>query len=148
MAFLKTRLYALRAGQYPSQTPVSLSLHGVLHKCMRLGTYSSIRTATRTTNEIRLLKSPPNFTSAWVGRVIVPLSCVFTNAGYTEDVLEYIHVSVPKNMLADLKDSVKSSRSLNLQDKYGATAVSFCMPTYMYMHILGSLLPGWSTTWQ
>ena len=45
-------------------------------------------------------------------------------AGYTDDVLEYIRVSVPKNMLADLKDSVKQGRSLNLQDKYGATAVS------------------------
>ncbi len=44
--------------------------------------------------------------------------------GYTEDVLEYIRVSVPKNMLADLKDSVKNDRSVNIQDKYGATAVS------------------------
>ena len=33
-------------------------------------------------------------------------------------------MSVPKNMLADLKDSVKQGRSLNIQDKYGATAVS------------------------
>ena len=33
-------------------------------------------------------------------------------------------MSVPKNMLADLKDSVRQGRSLNLQDKYGATAVS------------------------
>ena len=44
--------------------------------------------------------------------------------GYTEDVLEYIRISVPKTMLADLKDSVKSGRSLNVQDRYGATAVS------------------------
>ena len=27
-------------------------------------------------------------------------------------------------MLADLKDSIKSGRDLNLQDKYGASAVS------------------------
>ena len=45
-------------------------------------------------------------------------------AGFTDDVLEYIRVSVPKNMLADLKDSVKQGRCLNVQDKYGATAVS------------------------
>ena len=33
-------------------------------------------------------------------------------------------MSVPKTMLADLKDSVRNSRTLNLQDKYGASAVS------------------------
>ncbi len=44
--------------------------------------------------------------------------------GYTDDVLGYIRESVAKNMLADLKDSVKNNRSLNLQDKYGASAVS------------------------
>lgn len=38
--------------------------------------------------------------------------------------MDYIHASVPKNMLADLKDSVRNNRSLNIQDKYGATAVS------------------------
>ena len=50
-------------------------------------------------------------------------------AGFTDDVLEYIRVSVPKNMLADLKDSVKQGRSLNVQDKYGATAVSLATHT-------------------
>lgn len=45
-------------------------------------------------------------------------------AGYTDDVLEYIRGSVPKTMLADLKDSVKNNRCLNLQDKYGTSAVS------------------------
>lgn len=49
--------------------------------------------------------------------------------GYTDDVLEYIRVSVPKTMLADLKDSVKNERSLNIQDRYGATAVSTSNPT-------------------
>ena len=49
--------------------------------------------------------------------------------GYTDDVLEYIRVSVPKTMLADLKDSVKNERSLNIQDRYGATAVSTSHPT-------------------
>jgi hypothetical protein len=44
--------------------------------------------------------------------------------GYTDDVLEYIRVSVPKTMLADLKDSVRNDRSLNIQDKYGTSAVS------------------------
>lgn len=44
-------------------------------------------------------------------------------AGYTEDVLEYIRVSVPKTMLADLKDSVKNNRDLNMQDKYGCSAL-------------------------
>ena len=29
-------------------------------------------------------------------------------------------------MLADLKDSVKNDRSLNIKDKYGSTAVSGC----------------------
>ena len=29
-------------------------------------------------------------------------------------------------MLADLKDSVKNDRSLNVKDKYGSTAVSGC----------------------
>ena len=53
-------------------------------------------------------------------------------AGFTDDVLEYIRVSVPKNMLADLKDSVKQGRSLNVQDKYGATAVSLLHTTTQY----------------
>ena len=45
-------------------------------------------------------------------------------AGYTDDTCQYIRSSVPKTMLADLKDSIKGGRSLNIQDKYGATAVS------------------------
>ena len=57
----------------------------------------------------------------------------FTATGYTDDVLEYIRVSVPKNMLADLKDSIKQGRSLNVQDKYGATAVS---DTHTHIHTL------------
>ncbi len=44
--------------------------------------------------------------------------------GYTDDVLEYIRVSVAKTMLADIKDSVRNNRTLNIQDKYGASAVS------------------------
>ena len=36
----------------------------------------------------------------------------------------YIRASVAKTMLADLKDSVRSSRSLDIKDKYGSTAVS------------------------
>lgn len=43
-------------------------------------------------------------------------------AGYTEDVLGYIRASVAKTMLADLKDSVRSNRSLDIKDKYGSTA--------------------------
>ena len=50
--------------------------------------------------------------------------CLAVPAGYTDDVLEYIRISVPKTMLADLKDSVKNNRSLNIQDKYGTSAVS------------------------
>ena len=68
--------------------------------------------------------------------------CCHVLPGYTDDVLEYIRVSVPKNMLADLKDSMKNERSLNMQDKYGATAVSLRtlvhtlhMHNYMYMHV-------------
>ena len=45
-------------------------------------------------------------------------------AGYTDDMLEYIRASVAKTMLADLKDSVKNNRSLNIKDKYGTAAVS------------------------
>jgi len=45
--------------------------------------------------------------------------------GYTEDVLGYIRASVAKTMLADLKDSVRSNRSLDIKDKYGSTAVRF-----------------------
>lgn len=47
------------------------------------------------------------------------------NTGYTEDVLGYIRASVAKTMLADLKDSVRSNRSLDIKDKYGSTAVRF-----------------------
>ncbi len=50
--------------------------------------------------------------------------CVAVPAGYTDDVLEYIRISVPKTMLADLKDSVRNDRSLNIKDKYGSSAVS------------------------
>lgn len=39
--------------------------------------------------------------------------------------LEYIRISVPKTMLADIKDSVRNNRSLNIQDKYGTSAVSW-----------------------
>ena len=44
--------------------------------------------------------------------------------GYTDDTCQYIRASIPKTMMADLKDSIKSGRSINVQDKYGATAVS------------------------
>ena len=56
----------------------------------------------------------------------ITLTCVHIPVlpGFTDDVLEYIRESVPKTMLADLKDSIKQSRSLNVQDKYGSTAVS------------------------
>ena len=45
-------------------------------------------------------------------------------AGHTEDMVEYLHKSVPVTMLADLKDSVRNNRDINIMDKYGATAVS------------------------
>ena len=38
--------------------------------------------------------------------------------------IEYLHRSVPVTMLADLKDSVRNARDINVMDKYGATAVS------------------------
>ena len=38
--------------------------------------------------------------------------------------IEYLHKSVPVTMLADLKDSVRNNRDINVMDKYGATAVS------------------------
>ena len=46
--------------------------------------------------------------------------------------IEYLHKSVPVTMLADLKDSVRNNRDVNLMDKYGATAVSLCT---MYLHV-------------
>ncbi len=58
------------------------------------------------------------------GMIYVMHVLVVVCTGYTEDVLGYIRESVAKNMLADLKDSVKNGRSLNMQDKYGAAAVS------------------------
>ena len=54
--------------------------------------------------------------------------CVFTEpcpaAGLTDDLLQRLRENTPKSLLADLKDSVKNDRSLNIKDKYGATAVS------------------------
>lgn len=46
--------------------------------------------------------------------------------GYTDDVCKFIRASIPNTMLADLKDAVKNDRSVNVQDKYGATAVCYC----------------------
>lgn len=46
------------------------------------------------------------------------------DTGYTDDVLGYIRASVAKTMLADLKDSVRFNRSLDIKDKYGSTAVT------------------------
>lgn len=57
--------------------------------------------------------------------------------GYTDDVCKIIRASVPKNMMADIKDSIKSDRSLNLQDKYGATAVS-AQPTWQFIRFCPS----------
>ena len=51
-------------------------------------------------------------------------SIICIPAGYTDDVLGYIRASMAKTMLADLKDSVRSNRSLDIKDKYGSTAVS------------------------
>ena len=48
---------------------------------------------------------------------------------------------MPKNMLADLKDSTKHGRSLNIQDKYGATAVSQGLIYYVYYSLLNIHLP-------
>ena len=36
---------------------------------------------------------------------------------------KFLRDSVPKTMLADLKDAVKNGQSVNIQDKYGATPV-------------------------
>ena len=44
--------------------------------------------------------------------------------GLTDDLLQRLRENTPKSLLADLKDSVKSNRSLDIKDKYGATAVS------------------------
>ena len=49
---------------------------------------------------------------------------VHISVGNTEDMIEYLHKSVPVTMLADLKDSVRNNRDINVMDKYGATAVS------------------------
>ena len=46
------------------------------------------------------------------------------HTGHTEDMIEYLHKSVPVTMLADLKDSMRNNRDINIMDKYGATAVS------------------------
>ena len=63
-------------------------------------------------------------------RKLITVIILFHISGYTDDVCKYIRASVPKTMLADLKDSVKSNRSVNIQDKYGATAVSLCFIMY------------------
>ena len=44
--------------------------------------------------------------------------------GLTDDLLQRLRENTPKSLLADLKDSVRSNRSLDIKDKYGATAVS------------------------
>ena len=45
--------------------------------------------------------------------------------------------SVPKTMLADLKDAIKNGKSVNIQDKYGATPVcNFIYPFAVYVSIL------------
>ena len=49
--------------------------------------------------------------------------------GYTDDVCKYLRDSVPKTMLADLKEFVSNGGSVNTKDKYGASAVS---NVYMY----------------
>ena len=52
--------------------------------------------------------------------------------GNTEDMIEYLHKSVPVTMLADLKDSIRNNRDINIMDKYGATAVS---PSTVYLSV-------------
>lgn len=46
--------------------------------------------------------------------------------------------SVPKTMLADLKDAVKNGKSVNVQDKYGATPV--CNVMYPFAICVSILL--------
>ncbi len=65
------------------------------------------------------------------------MSYTSISVGYTEDVLEYIRVSVPKTMLADLKDSVKNNRDLNMQDKYGCSAVSLYQVSNLTVYPIG-----------
>lgn len=45
------------------------------------------------------------------------------DAGLTDDLLQRLRENTPKSLLADLKDSVRSNRSLDIKDKYGATAM-------------------------
>lgn len=47
-----------------------------------------------------------------------------SSAGYTDDVCKYLRDSVPKTMLADLKEFVSNGGSVNTKDKYGASVVS------------------------
>ena len=44
--------------------------------------------------------------------------------GMTDDLLQQLRGNVPNTMLADLKDSLKTGRSLDIKDSSGATAVS------------------------
>ena len=65
--------------------------------------------------------------------------CASFTAGLTEDLLQRLRENTPKSMLADLKDSVKCNRSLDVKDKYSATAVSgvacrLCVHTYRHTH--------------
>ena len=55
-------------------------------------------------------------------------------AGLTDDLLQRLRENTPKSLLADLKDSVKSNRSLDMKDKYGATAVSAAVGGHTDMH--------------
>ena len=52
-------------------------------------------------------------------------ACIYTLLGLTDDLLQQLRGNVPNTMLADLKDSLRNGRSLNLQDSSGATAVSW-----------------------
>lgn len=60
-------------------------------------------------------------------------------AGYTEDVLAYIRVSVPKTMLTDLNESVAAGCSVNVQDRYGASALHIAASNG-YIEVLKFLL--------
>lgn len=48
-----------------------------------------------------------------------------SSAGYTDDVCKYLRDSVPKTMLADLKEFLSNGGSVNNKDKYGASIVSW-----------------------
>ena len=60
--------------------------------------------------------------------------CCSHPLGMTDDLLQQLRGNVPNTMLADLKDSLRSGRSLDIKDGSGATAVSLHI-SLMQLHV-------------